>query len=162
MAGTGSRGVSTLLTVMALVVVGVFLAWLYWRTQAVEPMTPEPREEVEETDGVGLEMLLRDPAGVVGQRGSLDSLPVVQRLGRSAFVVEMDAGRGYPVLMSGELLGRQLEVYGGDRVSAHGSFYVLTDSIRDAWVEQGHVDEGSREGVPMLGSFLLADSLDLH
>lgn len=159
MSGNGSRGVSTILTIVALVAVGGFLAWLYWRSQeAPEPVAPVTEAEAEAGDAVGAGRLLNDPQAAVGRRGALDSLPVAQRLGRAAFAVQINGDR-YPILLTTELMQRQVEVYGGDMVSLRGQVYVLNDSIRAAWVDQGLVDPANRQDLPTTPSFLLADSV---
>lgn len=162
MAATGTRGVSTLLTVVALVTVGAFLGWLYWRAQSLpEPVTPETEAEANGGEVVTAERLLEDLEAAVGSTGGLDSLPVSQRLGRAAFSVQLN-GQSYPVLMSTQLLERQTEVYGGDLVSVEGRIYALNDSIRAAWVEQGLVDSGNQADIPGTPSFLLADSVGVY
>lgn len=162
MAARGTRGVSTLLTVVALVTVGAFLGWLYWRTQSIpEPVTPETEAEANGGEAVTADRLLEDLEAAVGSTGGLDSVPVSQRLGQAAFSVQLN-GQSYPVLMNTQLLERQTEVYGGDLVSVQGQIYPLSDSLRAAWVEQGLVDSGNEGDIPGTPSFLLADSVGVH
>lgn len=162
MAARGTRGVSTLLTVVALMTVGAFLGWLYWRAQALpEPVTPETEAETDGGETVTAERLLEDLEAAVGSTGGLDSLPVAQRLGQAVFSVQLN-GQNYPVLMNTQLLERQTQVYGGDLVSVQGQIYPLTDSIRAAWMEQGLVESGNEGDIPGTPSFLLADSVGVH
>lgn len=162
MAGRGSRGVSTTLMLVAVVAVAGFLVWLHWRSRAApESVEPVTQQEQVEADRISADELLADLEAAIGSPGLLDSVPVNQRLGQAAFAVQLNGDR-YPVLMTTELLQRQTQVYGGDLVSVRGQIYPLNDSIRNAWVDQGLVEEQNRADLPGTPSFLLADSVGIH
>ncbi len=162
MAGRGSRGVSTTLMLVAVVAVAGFLVWLHWRSRAApESVEPVTQQEQVEADRISADELLADLEAAIGSPGLLDSVPVNQRLGQAAFAVQLNGDR-YPVLMTTELLQRQMQVYGGDLISVRGQIYPLNDSIRNAWVDQGLVEEQNRADLPGTPSFLLADSVAIH
>jgi hypothetical protein len=144
----GSTGLSTVLIIIAVAMVGGFLLWLYRTAQSLE--------------------LSQDPATSVGKVADIGEVSVLQSLGRGVFLVQLTSveaegeGSPYPVLMSPDLIAGNIQVYGGDVVSLHGRVYSLNDSIRGQWVEAGAVNEAAAGSIPGIASFLLADSLEVQ
>ncbi|MCK5410536.1 MAG: hypothetical protein KAJ67_00500 [Gemmatimonadetes bacterium] len=158
----GSTGLSTVLIIVAVALVGGFLLWLYQQSAALEEATPVMVEEVGEV--VDLVVLSQDPSASIGRVADIVSVAVVQSLGRGVFLVGLtsaDEARPFPVLLSPDLIARNTQVYGGDVVRLYGRIYSLNDSIRSQWVELGAVNEAAAEAIPQGTSFLLADSLEL-
>lgn len=165
MAGSsGFRGTSTLLMVVAVATMAGFLYWVYQEAQSVESsLQPTMQDTASTTEGaLTPASLAADPSGVVGRSAALDSVEVSQSLGRAVFTVILNDSVDYPILMDGQLLQRGATVYGGDRVTVEGQFYSLNDSIVQEWVSRGAVDSDSRENIPAVASFMLADSLDIQ
>lgn len=162
----GASGITTLLTVVAIAAVGGFMFWLYQRSETLDQDVQPVMEDTADTNGaVTLADLRDDPDGVAGQRGDLDSVRVGQSLGRAVLTIRLDTAEtagSFPVFLNTDVLQRNEEVYGGDLVSVVGRFYTLNDSIRQSWVEQGAVEEGSAGELPSVAAFLLADSLEVH
>ncbi len=158
----GAAGLTTVLGVAAVVLTAGFLFWLYQRSstleEGVQPVMEDTAAVEEGPPALTLEELTADPAAAIGRRAALEGAEVAGSLGRGAFVVQMGE-TGYPVLLSGDLIQRDLQLYGGDVVSVWGRVYTLNDSIQGAWVEAGAVNEGQRAAIPSSASFLLADSL---
>ena len=158
----GAAGLTTVLGVVAVVVTAGFLFWLYQRANSLEQDVEPVMADTAEVDGpapLALDELAADPEAAVGRRAALDGAEVSSSLGRGAFVLQLDETRGYPVLLSRDLIQRDLQLYGGDVVSVWGQVYMLNDSIRGAWVDAGAVNEGQRGAIPSSASFVLADSL---
>ena len=152
----GSTGLSTVLIIIAVAMVGGFLLWLYRTSQSLEEVTPVLVEE-EAEDILDLAALSQDPATSVGMVAS-----------RGVFLVQLAPseaegdGSAYPVLLSPDLIAGDTQVYGGDVVKLHGRVYSLNDSIRGQWVQAGAVNEAAAGSIPGIASFLLADSLEVQ
>jgi len=159
----GSTGLSTVLIIFAVALVGGFLLWLYRSSAALEETTPVMLE-ADVGEVVDLVLLSQDPSASVGRVADIDSVAVVQTLGRGVFLVGLTSANEaspFPVLLSPDLIARYTQVYGGDVVWLYGHIYSLNDSIRSQWVELGAVNEADAEAIPQGTSFLLADSLEL-
>lgn len=159
----GSTGLSTVLIIFAVALVGGFLLWLYRSSAALEETTPVMLE-ADVGEVVDLVLLSQDPSASVGRVADIDSVAVVQTLGRGVFLVGLTSANEaspFPVLLSPDLIARNTQVYGGDVVWLYGHIYSLNDSIRSQWVELGAVNEANAEAIPQGTSFLLADSLEL-
>jgi len=159
----GSTGLSTVLIIVAVALVGGFLLWLYRSAEALEEATPVMVED-EPGEVVDLVVLSQDPSASIGRVADLVSVAVVQSLGRGVFLVGLtsaDEASPFPVLLAPDLIARNTQVYGGDVVRLYGRIYSLNDSIRSQWVKLGAVNEAAADAIPQGTSFLLADSLEL-
>ncbi len=163
----GSTGLSTVLIIIAVAMVGGFLLWLYRTSQSQEEEVAPVM--VEEGEGsLDLLALSQDPATSVGKVADIGEVAVIQSLGRGVFLVQLASveaegeGSAYPVLMSPDLIAGNTQVYGGDVVSLHGRVYSLNDSIRAQWVSAGAVNEAAAGSIPGIVSFLFADSLEVQ
>ncbi len=159
----GSMGLSTVLIIVAVALVGGFLLWLYRSSAALEEATPVMVED-DVGEVVDLVVLSQDPSASIGRVADIVSVPVMQSLGRGVFLVSLTSANEtspFPVLLSPDLIARNTQVYGGDVVRLYGRIYSLNDSIRNQWVELGAVNEAAVEDIPQGTSFLLADSLEL-
>ena len=164
----GSTGLSTVLIIIAVAMVGGFLLWLYRSSQAIEEEVAPVMVEEEAGEKLDLAALSQNPTASVGKTIDIDRVAVLQSLGRGVFLVQLqsgtaeEAGVSFPVLLSPDLIARNTQVYGGDVVRLFGRVYSLNDSIRGQWVEAGAVAQGSAGDIPAVASFLLADSLDVR
>ena len=160
----GSTGLSTVLIIIAVAMVGGFLLWLYRTSQSLE----EEVAPVMVEESLDLLALSRDPETSVGKVAVIGEVAVLQSLGRGVFLVQLPSveaegeGSAYPVLMSPDLIAGNTQVYGGDVVSLHGRVYSLNDSIRGQWVSAGAVNEAAAGSIPGIMSFLFADSLEVQ
>lgn len=163
----GSTGLSTVLIIIAVAMVGGFLLWLYRTAQSLEEVAPVMVEE-EAAEFLDLAALSQAPGTSVGMIAKIGEVAVLQSLGRGVFLVQLAAvgeegeGSAYPVLLSPDLIAGNTQVYGGDVVRLHGRVYSLNDSIRGQWVEAGAVNEAAAGNIPAMASFLLADSLEVQ
>lgn len=163
MAGSGFRGTSTVLLVVALAATAGFLYWVYDQAQSLDQtVTPEMADTTStDTTGTDAERLATSPEEVIGRDVTLDSLEVGGSLGRGVFTVSLNDSVDFPVLMGSELIQQGATVYAGDRVDLEGRVYTFNDSIRTEWVNRGAVDSASVEDLPSIPAFLLAGSLDI-
>lgn len=161
MGRSGFAGTSSLLLLLALAAVGGFLFWLYSQAQSLDEDVQPVMDDTTEATAPTLESLAADPSSAIGQETVLDTVVVADRLGRAVFSLRLDDTLTYPVLLEAAMIQRGVTIYGGDRITVGGQFYPLSDSIRDEWLARGAVDSASADGVPDVGSFLLADSVDI-
>lgn len=162
------RGSSALLYVVAVVLIGGFMYWLYMQSQSiessVEPSTQDSAS-AEAQQPVTLQQLTAEPDSAVGRRAVIDSIEIATGLGRGVFLIQVDSARTFPVLKNPTLIQEGDQLYGGDVVTVAGQVYSYTDSIAQTWVDRGAVNEGQAESLPgdsITAAFLLADSLVLH
>jgi hypothetical protein len=162
MTSKGGAGIGVLLSVIAIVAVGVFMFWLNQRVAEL----PDPDAAVVEEAPLTAADVLAGSGPIIGRRAQFDSIPVAMGLGRAVFSVALDDSTAYPVLLNADwvarLQARETRMYGGDRVSVLGQIFSLNDSIRVEWVNQGAVDQGMVVSLPRTSSFLLADSVEVH
>lgn len=158
-----SRGNATLLTVLAVALIGGFMYWLYWRAQNLETtfQATQQADTAAEQVLTSMDSLAAAPAALSGERVRFDSAAVGKGLGRGVFTLRLNDTTAYPVLMNPTLIQRQVELYGGDMVLVGGRIYTLNDSIRQSWVEGGAVDSAMADQIPSSPTFLLADTLTL-
>ncbi len=162
MTNKGEGGVGTLLSIVALVAIGIFMWWLYQESRSIETVTAG---DVEETP-LTLAEIAANPAAAVGHHATLDSAVVAIGLGEGAFTLRIDSLRVYPVLLSSDAIQRQrmlnITVFGGDRVYVDGQIYTFNDSIAGAWVSQRAVEQSMAANIPTMPSFLLADTVFVY
>ncbi|MFW6193518.1 MAG: hypothetical protein ACOC83_08515 [Gemmatimonadota bacterium] len=164
MAGSGFRGMSSVLLVVALAATAGFLYWVYDQAQTLDQsVTPEMADTTATDDagGVDADRLASSPEEAIGRDVGLDSLEVAASLGRGVFTVSLNDSVDFPVLMGSELVQQGATVYEGDRVDLEGRVYTFNDSIRTEWVGRGAVDSASVEDLPEVAAFLLAGTLDI-
>ena len=160
------RGSSALLYVVAVVMIGGFMWWLYMQTQTMETdVQPTTQDTAATQQTLTLDMVAANPDSAIGSRAVLDSVSIATGLGRGVFLVQMDSVRTLPVLKNPTLIQEGDQLYGGDVVTVAGQVYTYTDSIAQTWVQRGAVNKaqsGSLPGDSITSAFLLADSLVLH
>jgi hypothetical protein len=163
MTSKGEGGIGTLLSIVALVAIGVFLFWLYQESGQIESTADDQAIEQVALDAGDI---LANPAAAVGRRASIDSISVATGLGQGAFALNLSETFAYPVLMSADaiqrLRGTGVSVFGGDMVYVEGQVYTLNDSIASAWIQEGAVDQAMAGSLPATVSFLLADSVVVY
>jgi len=160
--GEGSLGV--ILTIVALAAIGGFMFWLNQQSRQIEEgRAAAALAEMEAVRDLSAGDLLSDPAGAAGRRTVIDSIRVQAGLGAGAFAIALSETTRYPVLMESDpiqlLRMAEITLYGGDIVYVSGQIYSFNDSISNAWVEEGAVNEGMGDQIPTSPTFLLADSV---
>ena len=162
------RGSSALLYVVAVLLIGGFMYWLYMQTQSIESSVQPTMQDTAAAQGqqpLTLDEVASSPDSAIGSRAVLDSIPVSTGLGRGVFVVQLDSLRTLPVLKNPTLIQQGQQLYGGDLITVAGQIYTYTDSIAQTWVQRGAVAEAQSGSLPadsITRAFLLADSLVLH
>lgn len=167
MSNRGEGGLGAILSIVALAAIGAFMYWLNTQSRAIEAervAAIEAQEEAERDFDAG--DLLTNAAGAVNRRVVIEGIRVASGLGEGAFSIALSSDVAYPVLMEGDPIQRlrmsNITIYGGDSLYVSGQVYTFNDSIGNAWVEQGAVNEGMGESIPTSPTFLLADSVVVY
>jgi len=160
----GRSGVSPILAIIAIAAIVGFFYWLNQESAALDTVVEPVMEEevIAEAIDLNTAAMAADFEGSIGQKGWIRFVTVGERLGRAAFTIGLDAENSLPGLLSPDLIRRGTEIYWNDGVSMFGKVFVLNDSIRNEWVDQGAVDAENAEAIPSLPGFFLADSLSIN
>ena len=160
-------GIGGLLSVVALVAIGVFMWWLSQESRQIDVQRAEAAAaELEAERDLNAGDLLARPGVAVGRSVIIDSIRVAMSLGQGVLAISLSETTAFPVLLSSDAIQRLrmvgITLYGGDVVFLRGRVYTLTDSIRGEWVTQGAVDAAMQESIPSGPAFLLADSIHVY
>ncbi len=166
--GGGRRGVVGLIvTPAAVVAVAGFVYWLSTQSRQVREERAERfAAAVEAESDLDAADLAADPVAALGRRVVISGVAVATGLGDAAFALRLPNEAAYPVLMESMPIQRlrmsNTTIYGGDSVFVSGHVFTFNDSISNAWITQGAVNEGMGELIPQSPTFLLADSVVVH
>ncbi|MEE9207080.1 MAG: hypothetical protein V3U67_01705 [Gemmatimonadota bacterium] len=147
--------------VISVVAIAAFVFWLRLEIQALEANVAPQMEEGEEPVLV-LDDLRGNLGGAVGAQAEIGVVTVGQSLGRGVFTMQIDEATAFPALLSRDLMARDTQVYGQDRITAWGHIYTLNDSIRSEWVRLEAVTSDNADAIPATPSFMLVDSLSFN
>jgi len=164
MSNKGEGGLRAILTIVALGAIGGLMWWLNQQSQQIEEERAAfAAAAVEAVRDWNAGDLLSDPRGAAGRRVVIDDIAIASGLGEGAFSVALSDAVAYPVLMESDPIQRlrmaNVTIYGGDKVYVSGQIYSFNDSISAVWVDQGAVNEGMGDQIPVSPTFLLADSV---
>ena len=164
MSNRGEGSLGAILTLVALAAIGGFMFWLNQQTARIEDeRAAAAAAEAELLRDLTAGDLLSDPAGAVGRRTVIDSIRVQAGLGAGAFSIELSGSTNYPVLMESDPIQRlrmaNINLFGGDIVYVSGQIFTFNDSISNAWIEAGAVNDGMGDQIPSSPTFLYADSV---
>lgn len=147
----------------SIVLIAGFVFWLQWRIGGLEANVAPELEDDEPM------LLLNDLRGdlgrAVGSQAEIGLVTVGQSLGRGVFTMQIDENDEnalFPALLSRDLMARDTQVYGQDRLTAWGHIYTLNDSIRSEWVRLEAVTADNAGAIPATPSFMLVDSLSFN
>jgi hypothetical protein len=160
----GRSGVSPILAIIAIAAIVGFFYWLNAESAALDAVIEPVMEEevVAEAIDLNTAAMAADFESSIGQEGWIRFVTVNERLGRAAFTIGLDAENSLPVLLSPDLIKRGTDIYANDGISMFGKVFVLNDSIRNEWVNQGAVDGENADAIPSTPGFFLADSLSIN
>ncbi len=147
----------------SIVFIAGFVFWLQWRIGGLEANVAPELEDDEPM------LLLNDLRGdlgrAVGSEAEIGLVTVGQSLGRGVFTMQIDENDEnalFPALLSRDLMARDTQIYGQDRLTAWGHIYTLNDSIRSEWVRLEAVTADNAGAIPATPSFMLVDSLSFN
>jgi hypothetical protein len=129
---------------VAVVTVGLFLGWLVTRqpTESVAVAEPNATNEAPGDDPTQAPATtiqaseLQQSEALVGQVVEVPSIGVIAGLGPQLFWAELPGGSPYLVRIGERLVAQGVGVPTG-RVQLTGQVQAITDSVLNAWVEQG-------------------------
>lgn len=149
--------------VASIVLIAGFVFWLQWRIGGLEANVAPELEDDEPM--LLLNDLRGDLGGAVGSQAEIGLVTVGQSLGRGVFTMQIDENDEnalFPALLSRDLMARDTQIYGQDRLTAWGHIYTLNDSIRSEWVRLEAVTADNAGAIPATPSFMLVDSLSFN
>ncbi len=153
------------LMVGAFLVAGGFFFWLSIKAAPIEVAVEEGDEPVEQSMAtvVAIDDFGMDPLAHAGMVVELHGLGVGTLLGAEAFLLNgiPNQTSGYLVKMSSGVVAIGGDVEPGATVTVTGTVYARTDSVLDAWVASGGVDEGQRVLAMFALSFLEARAVSV-
>jgi hypothetical protein len=155
----GGRPMTVLWMVIALLVVGGFLAWLNIASEptAVVVVDDDENGAGGEAPGAGFAIVPRDTLAealprYVGQQVRVQGVPATSRLGPAIFWGELgDMARQRPVLVRmDEDVAAAMQVEAGTEYTITGQVLQISDDLVETWGEAG---EFSGEGEQMQATF---------
>lgn len=146
---------------MAFVTIGFFLGYLWWATRESEVRIVEETPGGRSTVSATAEVFASRPARFSGRLVRLDSVLVVERLGRAAFGIELPNRPLYPVVLERHLIEAEVQVTHQDLVNLVGSVYALNDSVIATWAARGILHPAQQSRLASDSTFLLADSVEI-
>ena len=153
MASFGSRrgeagSLTVYLMVGAFLVAGGFFFWLSIQAAPTEVVVVEGDEPVEQDMGAVVDAadFGMDPLAHAGMVIELHRLGVGTLLGAEAFMLNgiPNQSSGYLVKMSPGVVPIGGELLSGATVTVTGTVYAMADSLADAWVVSGGIEESNR------------------
>jgi hypothetical protein len=153
------------LMVGAFLFAGGFFFWLSVRSTPVEVEVVEGNDAPEEAPAtiVALDAFGANPMAYVASVSELRGLGVGTRLGAEAFLLLgiPNQPSGYLVRIAPEVVPIGGDVEFGATVTVTGTVYARTDSVIDAWVASGGIDESQRVIAQFAESFLEARAVSV-
>ena len=148
----GGVSATALWAVGALLVMGVFVAWLAMSARPSVPPAP-PAEDTTQTAGatgtaqpVSAADFEPNVDQYRGQAIELQDVPVQQQMGNALFWVELPSGSPFLVKLSDALVGAGGMPAAQTRVNVQGTVVAKTDSVLAAWEQAGLLPSaGDRE-----------------
>lgn len=145
---------------LAFATIALFMGYLWWASREAQVVIREEASGRPQATATAAEFATA-PARYSGRVVRLDTVTVVERLGRAAFEIELPNRPPYPVVLERHLMEADVQVTSQDRVNLVGSVYALNDSIIATWGARGILDPARTESLADDSTFLLADSVEL-
>lgn len=166
----GAADLGTPLMIVAFLVIGGFLFWLYQQSKAEEQLQLQEAAEAqaaqEEADRradmlVRPENLQMDASPFEGDTILIEGQAVASRLGTQGFWLEMPNGNPFLVSFSDAVRARGMDVTTGQQTNVMGVVLAMNDSILTAWTESGSIGEGDRLAAEFATHFLSAQEIEI-
>lgn len=140
-----------LLMLLAILTVGGFLVWVTANsetTSQVEVVEGAEADAGEPADGVEVvnaETFAAGPDTYVDREIRVNDLAVASPMGSQAYWAELPAGGGLYLIKLDPPASDVVSAAAGDRLSVTGRVLAMSDSVVDAWAEQGVIEtDGQR------------------
>jgi hypothetical protein len=146
----GAADLGMPLMVVAFLVMGGFMYWLYGEAKAeaaiqiVEDDTTEVVDNVEGAVTVAAVDIQLDATPYEGQMIRIAGLSVASELGTQGFWLGMPNGNPFLVSMSDEVTALGLEITQGTGATVVGIVHPMTPEIAQAWLDAGTIADGDK------------------
>lgn len=166
----GAADLGTPLMIVAFLVIGGFLFWLYRESEAEEALRVQEAAEfaAEEAERerraemlVAAEDIQMDASPWAGDTILIEGQSVASRLGSQGFWLEMPNGNPFLVSYSDSMRTAGMELSTGEQTNVTGVVREMNDSILTAWTEGGGIGEGDRLAAEFATHFLDAQVVDV-
>lgn len=164
----GAADLGTPLMIVAFLVMGGFLVWLYQQSEAEEALQLQEAQEAAAQQAEAerrADMLIQpeniqmDASPYAGDTVLIEGQAVASQLGTQGFWLEMPNGN--PFLVSYPESQRSQELSTGQSTNVTGVITAMNDSILTAWTESGSIGEGDRLAAEFATHFLDAQEVEL-
>ncbi len=161
----GAADLGTPLMIVAFLVIGGFLFWLYQESKAEEQLRIEEAAEMAAQEAererrenmlVDAERIQMDASGYTGDTILVEGQAVASRLGTQGFWLEMPNGNPFLVSLSDEVGMSAEALTNGQGTNVMGVITEMNDSILTDWTERETIAEGDRLAAEFATHFLNA------
>lgn len=166
----GAVDLGTPLMIVAFLVIGGFLVWLYQQSQAEEALQLQEAQEAAAAQAeaerradmlIQPEAIQMDASPYAGDTVLIEGQAVASRLGTQGFWLEMPNGNPFLVSFSDSMRTAGVEVTTGQEANVMGIITEMNDSVLTAWTETGAIGEGDRLAAEFATHFLDARQLQI-
>lgn len=152
---------------LALLLVAGLIWWLAANTQTTDVQIAEgvegdAEEELLEATPVTIEEIAEEGPSLYGTRIIVPTATVTSRTGDEAFWVGGPEGQDLFLLvrMDSASIAEGFAVQSGDILGLTGYFDQMSDSVADAWVEEGTISPPQRDEAVFADRYLDAESIE--
>jgi hypothetical protein len=134
----------------------VIAGFMYWLNISSEPSVVAVAEEEPTIDVVSVSSFAQNPTMYTGTPIQLTGVEVVDNVGSYAFFFGLPDGGRYLARLSPSIVSGGLVVLPGDRGTLVGTVQAMTDTVFEAWTQEGIFVGGSaaqRDSVGAVESF---------
>jgi len=166
----GAADLGTPLMIVAFLVIGGFLFWLYRESEAEEQLRMQEaaeetaRIEAEERRSrmlVDAQAIQMDASPWEGDTIIVEEQAVASSLGSQGFWMEMPNGNPFLISLSDGVKQESLSLQNGQGTTVTGVVTAMNDSILTAWTESGAIAEGDRLAAEFATHFIEASDVEL-
>jgi hypothetical protein len=152
------------LMIVAFLIMGGFLYWLFLQAQAQKAEEAVKMQEAaaekantypDATSVMGVE-LQKDASPMVGKLVKVEPLPVASKLGTQGFWLELPNKNPFLVSLDDSLKADSISVRAGQKVTVVGTIRAMSDSAVNAWVSSGAIGEGDKLAAEFATHYLQA------
>ena len=154
-------GLTWVLALAAVVVVGGFLYWLGASSEptsvaVVEGEAADSADAGPAATAVALGTFANAPDSYDGQTIRLESVDVASRLGNEAFWIQLPNQVPYLIKLDSAALSQAAAIQAGGKVTVTGPVRMMNDSVLGAWEQRGVLQGTQRDEASFATSFLEA------
>ena len=159
----GAADLTMPLMVLAFLVMGGFMYWLYGEAMAENAIQAIVEEEaavvsadIEGATTVDPVDIQLDPTPYEGQVIRLADGNILSMLGTQGFWLEMPNGNPFLVSLNDELIAEGLPLAMGELATVAGMVIVMTPDLAQSWLDAGTIPEGDKLAAEFATHYLAA------